>query len=414
LKADATAYKFKDYQDEQNLHSGSIFSSINIKLDTSLETSQPNSSSLVSNIVFSSKSLNITQTPFKNLPLIAMANDLVLLTGGTGYLGYLTLIALLKSGYRVRLAVRSASKIARVEAGPSFKALKPSVEWVIVPDMTANGAYDEAVKGVKYIVHCASPIPTFGAEPIPTEKLAEHFLHQATKGDVGMLESAQSAGTVKRIVMTSSVVAIIPFDYFMGKGDLSVEILASNRIPDEAGPFESEFQAYSAGKAAALNASEAWVSLHKPSFDLITITPGWIFGRDELVTKVKDLTQGSTNAVLTNLLLGNKEEIPYGGNVVWGEDVAEVHVLALDEKIKGNQNFTASFDFEWEEAIDILKQSFPKEVAAGKLSIEGKQPTMAIKTPGRETEKVFGIKFAPFDKIVKEVATQYLELEAKA
>jgi nucleoside-diphosphate-sugar epimerase len=343
-----------------------------------------------------------------------MANDLVLLTGATGYLGYITLIKLLEAGYQVRAAVRSLSKVAKIEAAPSFKALGHSVEWIVVPDMTADHAYDEAVKDVKYVVHCASPIPTFGLEPVPTEKLAEYFLDQAPKGELGMLESARRAGTVKRIVVTSSAVAIVPFEYYLGKGDYSKEIDAENRIPDVSGPFEAEFQAYSAGKVAALNASEAWMASQKPEFDLISVIPGWIFGRDELITDVESLKRGSTNSVLLKLLLGNREESPFNGNVVSGEDVAKIQVLALDSKIKGNQSFIASFDFEWEDAIAVLKKSFPQQIADGKLSAEGKQPTMAIKHPAQKTLDTFKMKFVPFEKIVMAVASQYLELEAKA
>jgi nucleoside-diphosphate-sugar epimerase len=348
------------------------------------------------------------QTSFK------MSTDTVFLTGATGYLGYLTLIALLKAGYHVRAAVRSQAKIAKVEAAPSFRALNQAVEWVIVPDMTADGAYDEAVKGVKYIVHVASPIPTLGTDPIPAEKYEEYFVHQAIKGETGMLKSAQRAGTVKRIVITSSVVAIVPFDYYMGKGDYSVEITAENRIPEAAGPFDFEFQAYSAGKAAALNASEAWLKSHDTTFDVISIMPGWIFGRDELATDVQSLTKGGTNSVLTSLLLGGQGEIPFNGNVVLGEDAAKLHVLALDSKIKGNQSFIASIDFQWEDAIEILKKSFYQQVAEGKLSVKGTQATLPVKNPSGRTEEVFGFKFAGYDKIVESVAKQYLELEAKA
>ncbi|KAF2122805.1 hypothetical protein BDV96DRAFT_618090 [Lophiotrema nucula] len=343
-----------------------------------------------------------------------MAGDLVLLTGATGYLGYLTLVQLLRSGYQVRATARSQSKIAKVEAAPTFKALHGSVEWIVVPDMTADGAYDEAVKGVKYIIHVASPIPTFGGEPIPADKLEDYFLGQAPKGELGILESAHRAGTVKRIVVTSSVVAITPFDYYLGQGDYSVDITAENRIPDVKGPFDFEFQAYSAGKAAALNAADAWMASHDPNFDLIAVIPGWIFGRDELITDVESFTKGSTNSVLAGLLLGGKNEMPYNGNSVQGEDVAKIQVLSLDPKVKGNQSFIASADFKWETAIGVLKKSFAQQVADGKLSVEGKQPTLAIKHPNKNTEEVFGFKFAPFEKVVEAVAKQYLELEAQA
>lgn len=344
-----------------------------------------------------------------------MAGDLVLLTGGTGYLGFVTLIKLLKTGYKVRAAIRSQSKIAKIEAAPSFKAIQASVEFVIVPDMTADRAYDEAAKGVKYIIHIASPIPTFGAEPIPEDKLEEHFVHQASKSDVGMLESAKRAGTVKRVIITSSLVAIGLFEYLIGQGgDYSTKFLPESRAADPIGPFQFEFQAYSAGKVAALDATEAWQASNTSNFDLISILPGWIFGRDELITDVESLNKGSTNAVLLGLLLGSKNESPYNGNTVLGEDVAKVHILALDPKIKGDQSFTTSIDFKWEDSIQVLQKSFPKEVANGRFSTEGKQPTLDIICPGNKTEETFGFKFTPLENVVEAVANQYLELAAKA
>jgi hypothetical protein len=123
------------------------------------------------------------------------------------------------------------SKIEKVEAAPSFEALKLSVEWVVVPDMTVKGTYDKAVKNVTYVVHVASPIPTFGGGPIPVDKLEKYFLHQASKGEIEMLDFAHRAGTVKRIVVTSSTVAITPFEYLLGNKDCSVEFYAEHRIP---------------------------------------------------------------------------------------------------------------------------------------------------------------------------------------
>lgn len=92
-------------------------------------------------------------------------NDIVLLTGASGYVGSLVLVRLLKAGYTVRCAIRSEGKKDKVLGTDSIKALKPSREqlsWIVVRDLAAPGAYDEAAVGVKYIIHCASPIPSFG------------------------------------------------------------------------------------------------------------------------------------------------------------------------------------------------------------------------------------------------------------
>jgi nucleoside-diphosphate-sugar epimerase len=90
------------------------------------------------------------------------------------------------------------------------------LECVIVPDITADGAYDEAVKGVDSIIHIASPLPM----PSVTD-YKEQIIVPATRGTVGMLQSAMKAPTVKRIVITASIGSIVPGDK-MKTGDSTI------------------------------------------------------------------------------------------------------------------------------------------------------------------------------------------------
>ena len=347
---------------------------------------------------------------------MAGQGNLVLITGATGFLGYRVLVEALKSGYRVRIAIRSESKIQKVLAAPTIKALNVNTDqlsWIIVPDMAAPGAYDEAVKGVKYIIHVASPIPTFGGpNPPAKEDYGEYFVKPSIAGITGILRSAAKEPSVKRIVVTSSAVAITPFEYYKGQGDQSRVFMAADRIPFAEGPWEFEFEAYSAGKAAALNAAEKLVREEKPGFDLVSIIPGWIFGRDELVTEAAGMRADSTNSVLLSFLTGLKNEVPYNGHMALVDDVAKVHVLALDPKVEGNRGFLTSVDATWQDAHAVLKERYPKAVADGKISLEGKQDTIDIHMPSTETEETFGFTFQPFEKIVTEVVDQYLELSA--
>ena len=354
---------------------------------------------------------------------MASSKPLVLLTGATGFVGYLTLVDLLKSGYRVRAAVRSQAKADKVNATPSVKALSPAsdtLSYVVIPDMAKAGAFDDAAKGVTYIVHLASPVPSFGA---PTSLTAEHyekyFVHDAAASHLEMLKSAAKAGgSVKRVVLTSSCVGIIPFEYYTGAPsvDYSVKFGPDSRIPDPAGPFGNEVQAYAAGKTLAINATERWMADNgeKAGFDLISIIPGFIFGRDELTESAEGMRAGSTNSILLNLMLGSKGEWPFNGNAALGSDVAKIHVLALDSKVKGNQSFVASKPMVWDDAVNALRSNFRTDIEAGRFSSEGKQPTLSIKIDETKTEEVLGIKFAPLEEQVKQVAKQYLELLAKA
>ncbi|KAK0716150.1 hypothetical protein B0H67DRAFT_487828 [Lasiosphaeris hirsuta] len=345
--------------------------------------------------------------------------DLVLLTGATGFLGYLTLLELLRSGYHVRAAVRSDTKAAKLRGAPSLKALAPSpaqLSFVLVPDMTSPGAYNEATNGVKYVIHCASPIPSFGeGEPPAVEQLEELLVKGAPGGVTGMLQAAAAAKTVKRVVLTSSTVANVPFEYYLGQGtDIDTRVWTpEDRIPVAPPPYGFEFQAYSAGKAAALNATDAFVRDNDVGFDAISILPSWIFGRDELVADAAAMRVGSTNSVLLGVLLGGTNDLAYGGNAVKGTDVAAAHVRALNPAVKGNQAFVVNTTMVWEEAIAIAKKHRPEAFADGRLKDNGKQPTMALKWDVSKSEKILGIKFASFESMVKEVVDQYLDLLSK-
>merc|ERR1712227_662185 len=89
-----------------------------------------------------------------------MSGDLVLITGATGLVGFGVLRAALEHGYKLRAAVRSEQKAEIIRSNPTMKGISEhQLSFVIVPDILAEGAFDEAVKGVKFILHVASPVP---------------------------------------------------------------------------------------------------------------------------------------------------------------------------------------------------------------------------------------------------------------
>ncbi|PNP41508.1 hypothetical protein TGAMA5MH_06609 [Trichoderma gamsii] len=349
------------------------------------------------------------------------ASNLLVLTGATGFLGFKVLTIALAAGYNVRLVVRSADKAKKVLNSPSIKALNLSQEklsFVVVENMELDDAFDEAVKGATHVIHCASPIPTFGGEAPPTpEEYDAFFVRAAVRSTKGLLESSRKAGTVKRVVMTSSLVAITPFHYYLGQGDDKI-FDADNRIPVDEGPYGFEFRAYSASKAAALNESEAYIKEAKPGFDLINILPGWVFGADELATRVQDFETSSTNSVLLGLLRGSQTDVPSNGNSILLDDAARLHVLALDPKIPGNQAYVAAADgvngMVWEDGIKVIKENFPEAIEQGLLKTTGKQPTLTLPVDAKKTEETFGIKFAGFDEQVKSLVNQWIQVSTAA
>lgn len=351
---------------------------------------------------------------------MASSKSLVLLTGATGFLGLLTLLDLLKSGYRVRAAVRSDAKAASIQKLPAIRALNPSsddLSFVVVSDMAAPGAFDSALEGATYAVHLAAPVPSFtGKVTVPADQYESYFVRGIVDSHVGLLKSAAAAGTVRRVVLTNSVMAVIPFAFFMGSPDVDygTRFSEETRQPDPAGPFFAEFDSYAAGKVAALNATERWIAENGGGgLDIINVLPAAVFGRNEVAQSVADLKADGTNTVLLGLLLGTKGEFPHNGNAVLGEDVARVHVASLDPKIKGNQAFIPSTPIVYEDAIDVVRSRFPEDVKAGRLSVDGKQPTLKMNIDSSKTQEILGFKFAQYEKAVIQVAQQYLDLSGK-
>ncbi len=127
------------------------------------------------------------------------------LTGATGMIGFKTLLILLKSGYKVRAAVRNKAGFDRIAALKPIAPYVLGVESFIVPDITIAGAYNEAVKGVKYIIHMASPLATNIPEGVDYDS---YMIQPAIRGTVGILESASKVTGIQRVVITASILSI--------------------------------------------------------------------------------------------------------------------------------------------------------------------------------------------------------------
>jgi nucleoside-diphosphate-sugar epimerase len=342
-----------------------------------------------------------------------MTGELVLITGGTGLIGIKTIHTALKAGYSVRAAVRSQEKANAVLATPTVKALNPgnTLTFVIVPDILADNAYDDAVKGVKYILHIASPV--IKGDGFTPDQYETDLIAPAIKGTTSILSAAYKTPGIKRIVITSSEVAIIPWEDFIAK-EVDTVFDDTYEIPFPVGPYTHPFEAYAASKVRALVATKEFVKEKKPEWDVINIMPSFVIGDNEIITDPKLISDGTVSAAFAQVL---------GGDSGWGNvpstsihvaDIARLHVEALNPKIEGNQSFLAVSEGErgtrWEEAIEIVNRNFPEAVKKGILPNNGKAATKRTKLDSSRTEKVFGFKFQSYEEQVKSVVKQYLTL----
>jgi nucleoside-diphosphate-sugar epimerase len=189
-----------------------------------------------------------------------MAKETVVITGATGFIGGRTLQLLLEKDYNIRIVVRSLSKKNNLLGNPNLKGIEKA-DFFVVEDLLAPGAFDKVSANADYIVHLASPIPLHG--DIPPERQHDE------------LEAAQKSGSVKRVIITSSVVAITPPAILFPSEESTGDYVGSgdDRISELEPPFANPFVAYTASKVAALNASDKFMEEQKPAFDVINIMP---------------------------------------------------------------------------------------------------------------------------------------------
>jgi len=344
-----------------------------------------------------------------------MAGDLILLTGATGLVGFAVLRAALDKGYKIRAAVRSEEKAEIVRSNPTLKGFDENqLSFAIVPDILPEGAFDSAAQGVRYILHVASPVP---APHITGEDdLETVIVKPAIQGTMGILHSARKAGTVQRVVITSSAAALIPMAAMVGQADKDHIFGPDDRVDPVPAPYENIPQvAYSASKILALQAAEEFAK-QKPGFDVIHIHPSVVLGRDELALKAKDLDKGSNHFALAPVL-GENNPAPFPMSICHISDVAEAHVRALDPEIDGNQSFllscTGDEGYEWEDIKVYASKNFPDAVKKGLLPNNGSFPGFTLKSDPSKIEKVMGIKLKSYEDMAVDLVGQYVGLLEK-
>ncbi|KAI0635005.1 NAD-P-binding protein [Trametes polyzona] len=204
------------------------------------------------------------------MPVIS--SGLVLITGANGFVAAWTIKAFLEKGFSVRGTVRSAAKAEYLRN--LFSSYGEKLSFVVVPDMTQEGAFDQAVKEVDAIVHIASPVHLDADDP-------SEIIDPAVNGTLGILRSAAAQASVKRVVYLSSCAAVFTRNAPPGREyDESSWNDADVREVEEHGRDASALAKYSASKIFAERRAWAFYEENqgRVGWDLVVLNPPWVFG----------------------------------------------------------------------------------------------------------------------------------------
>lgn len=365
--------------------------------------------------------------------------------------GFRILVRLLESGYYVRAAVRTQAGFDRILALPSVRNYPNQLSSTVVPDITQPSAYFEAIRGAKFVVHVASPIscPNLATEG----DYHEHIIRPAMRGTTNLLEAAHCASSVKRVVITGSLMSIVSKKKRLTSGVLidgkihKVESFRDSPVRRQCKNQCSQFpvlllilcflisvtentldvdlngsinqsNAYIRSKALAFAATRIFMAEKRPQFTVANILPVLILGRDDKFTDVTTNRFKGANSLLLGPLVGIHNNISaMMGNSVHLDDVAELHVRALHAPLATETEtfIAAAGPMNWSDCFDIVKRRFPKEYAQGVFPFYDivRPTTSVLNVDNSKAKRLLGREFKTFEEQVVSVVEQYLELRER-
>jgi dihydroflavonol-4-reductase len=254
----------------------------------------------------------------------------VLVTGASGYIAGFIIKALVADGWPVRGTIRSSARAADVRATLGL----PDLELVAC-DLMSDTGWAEAMAGIDYVQHIASPIPS--GEP----KNPDDLILPAREGALRALRFAQAAG-VKRVVMTSSMAAIA-----YGHGDGHAPFTEA----DWSNVNSLDAYAYIKSKTLAERAARDWMATNGAGMEYVSINPAAVLG------PVLGPDFSTSLEVVKKLMDGALPGLPrLGFGVVDVRDVADLHVKAMVTPGLDGERFIAQGRFLWmREVAEILK-----------------------------------------------------------
>jgi len=248
-------------------------------------------------------------------------SNLVLVTGGSGFIGAHCILRLLDAGYRVRTTVRSLQREPDVRAMLKAGGAEPgNALSFAAADLTSDAGWPEAVAGCDYVLHVASPFPA----SVP--KHEDELIVPAREGALRVLRAARDTG-VKRVVLTSSFAAI-------GYGiEITIRPFTEENWTDPSGAVG----AYVKSKTLAERAAWDFIAREGGALELSVVNPVGVFG------PVLGPDYSTSIQIVQRLMDGAMPGCPrLAFGIVDVRDVADLHLSAMTNPAAKGERFLAT------------------------------------------------------------------------
>jgi nucleoside-diphosphate-sugar epimerase len=266
------------------------------------------------------------------MPAVNASTGPVAVTGASGFVGSHVVLALLERGYEVRACVTDTGNPLKTE---HLEAMNAGGHAGRVSLHRANlleaGSYDAPFEGCCAVLHAGTAMGYGGAND------PQQVYDGAVSGTANVMESVQRAGTVQRLIYTSSFAAIshpAPAGYVFSETDWA----SDGRESDPDWNLENLNDKDQVGYAMAKEETERMIyrlAEQGADFEAISICPIVVLG--PLLAKAHDLVF-SWQWFVGRMLRGKPcaRGWQHLWNVVDVRDVAAAHVLAAESATSRN------------------------------------------------------------------------------
>lgn len=313
----------------------------------------------------------------------------VCVTGAAGFIASHIVKQLLEKGYHVRGTVRDAEDQSKTAHLFSLAGASERLQ-VFSAQLMEEGSYDEAISGCAAVFHAASPLPVGKGSEDPENIVVK----PAVEGTLNVLRSCKKAGSVRTVIMTSSMSAMAP----VPEPALKTEDMWSD--PDEQRKRGSH---YGAGKTLAERAAYKFVEEEHAELRLVTICPTMVVG--PMLQPVANMTMLSLRNWLKNGRSGGR--CPNDSmSFVDVRDCASQHITALETESLSGRFMSLDCSWHWNDLHPLMRKLHPAMPDALPCDGEPCIPTKFDKT----RQESLGVQLRAVPQILEEAAA---ELKAK-
>jgi len=249
-----------------------------------------------------------------------MTDELVLVTGGTGFIAQHCILAVLGAGYRVRTTVRTISREDEVRSNLRTGGTEPGDRLSFATaDLGADSGWTEAVAGCAYVLHGASPTPS------GTYASDEDWIRPAVDGNLRVLRAARQA-KVKRVVLTSAF------------GAIGVGHKPRTKPFDETdwSDLNGDVAPYQRSKTLSERAAWDFVAREGGGLELSAVNPVAVMG------PVLGPDYSHSIRMIKNMLDGQPGNPKINSCFVDVRDVADLHLRAMRDPAAAGERFLAT------------------------------------------------------------------------